>query len=133
MSCCDHSTIESTNHLLLCGSLARYVWSYFRDVFGLANPRFYNAMSLFQHWAKHGKVHTMERMCYTITPIMIFWEIWKERNRARQEESYEKSSNQQKRAVIYRVRYWLLKLTEVYHFKDRSTADFIGVARRLGL
>lgn len=131
--CCDQGNMESTNHLLLHGKLARYVWSYFRDVFGLSNPSFYNVMSLFHYWAKQGKAQSMERMCYTITSIMITWEIGKERNRARHEEGYSRSSDQQKRAVIYRVRYWLLKLTEVYKFKHHSKPTFIEVARWLGL
>lgn len=79
--------VETTNHLLLHGTLARYVWLHFNSLFGLTNPVFYSIKSIFQAWADHGQGNSLKKMCYTLAPILILWEILKERNHARNNDS----------------------------------------------
>lgn len=96
---------EDVDHLFLRNDLEKAIWGHFINIFEVRSPRFFNFKSLFKEWAKEGRPESIERLFFTLTPILNFWEIWKERNRRRYEEGYKIDNNHQWSAIIIKVKY----------------------------
>lgn len=68
-----------------------------------------------------------------LTPVLILWEVWRNRNIRKYEENYVINGLNQRRAIIARVRYWLIRLTGVTKFTSPSSTEFAKAANKTRL
>ncbi|KAF5187281.1 hypothetical protein FRX31_023132, partial [Thalictrum thalictroides] len=99
---------ESMEHLFLHSELAAKVWNHFYSIFNLHRPIVHNIGQMLSKWFKIGKKGSMEYMCYTLTPLISLWEIWKERCSRIYEEDHQKKDP----AVIFKIRFWIIRISE---------------------
>ncbi|KAF5191157.1 Ribonuclease h domain, partial [Thalictrum thalictroides] len=128
--CCSLPSIETNHHLFLYSELAKELWRHFNTVFDIKWPRFYNLSTIIGLWFRHGIKGSLEQLCFTITPLLILWEVWKERSARRYEENYTPLSSQ---SLIFKIRFWILRMGEIYITKHGSSSGFKKVALALGV
>ncbi|KAF5205971.1 Ribonuclease h domain, partial [Thalictrum thalictroides] len=85
--CCQNACQESSLHLFLKGNLANSIWTHFNNLFEIDTG--VNIKHTLMLWFKRGKKGSMEYLCCTITPLLILWEVWKERCARKYEENYQ--------------------------------------------
>lgn len=103
-SCYTHLKIEIINHLLLQSDLASTVWTYFNNIFNIRWPRFYNNASTLKVWFIAKRKGSVVHFCFTLTHLLILWEIWKDRYRRRFKDNYCIKPSQAQ-GIIRRVGY----------------------------
>ncbi|KAF5192120.1 hypothetical protein FRX31_018293, partial [Thalictrum thalictroides] len=86
--CCLHPSLETNHHLFLHSDTAQEVWRHFNNLFDIRWPRFYNLSVILNLWFKRGGKGSLEQISYTLTPLLILWEVWKERCARIYEENY---------------------------------------------
>lgn len=84
-------------------------------------------------WGSVGKKNSVEGLYHTLTPILIVWEVWKERNKLRLEDGYNVNRWQQRRSIIFRVKYWLMKIANASTYQVRSSDKLTKIAQQLGI
>ncbi|KAF5197613.1 Ribonuclease h domain [Thalictrum thalictroides] len=131
-SCCTDLGIESIQHLFIQGDLAAVVWKHFMMITRQSWPRFRTTSSVLNLWFSMGKVGSLERFIYTLIPVSILWELWRERCRRRFEDNYTVKISQGEH-IIFRVRYWALRLSKFFIPSTRSSDSFSQVAMSLGI
>lgn len=119
-------------HLLLHGSLARYIWYYFCDIFYYPNPNFSSVKDIIIGCADYGSPNSMEKLCYTIVSIMIYRDIWRERNMKMFDDCYRESHIHMTRAAICKVRYWVIRISQVYTYQGSPLALLLVLPSSLG-
>lgn len=77
------------------------VWQYFISNFHMSWPKFFNPHSWLGIWFDHGVVDSMINMVYSLVPILVLWEIWKERYNRR----YSYNSLTQPHGVINKIKH----------------------------
>ncbi|KAF5203460.1 Reverse transcriptase zinc-binding domain, partial [Thalictrum thalictroides] len=99
--CCSLPSIETNHHLFLYSDLAKELWRHFNTVFDIKWPRFYNLSTIIGLWFRHGIKGSLEQLCFSITPLLILWEVWKERSARRYEENHTPLSGL---SLIFKIR-----------------------------
>ncbi|KAF5182279.1 hypothetical protein FRX31_028134 [Thalictrum thalictroides] len=112
--------------------MALRVWIHFSDIFDIPLNRSHNIPSLLASWFNSGRKGSLQGLCVTLTPMLILWEVWKERC-ARKFEYGHRWNHCFYQVIIARVRYWLIRLSHVFHPKCSSSHDFEGIAGQLGI
>ncbi|KAF5200925.1 hypothetical protein FRX31_009489 [Thalictrum thalictroides] len=74
----------------------------------------------------------MENIICTITPMLIMWEIWKERNSRLYDDSYTWSPNSSA-IIIGKVRFWIIIFNKAYSAKVRSSLKFEQTIKGFGI
>ncbi|XP_027071842.1 uncharacterized protein [Coffea arabica] len=80
LCCLSHE--ETLGHLFVMGPVATEVWGIFQRRFGILEPQPFLVSGVFSLWFGSSPA-IMRGHIRTIIPILIFWFIWKSRNRAR--------------------------------------------------
>ncbi|KAF5188016.1 hypothetical protein FRX31_022396 [Thalictrum thalictroides] len=121
--------VETAEHLFIHSELATQVWSHFSYSYGISMSHLTSIRDLLALWFKGGKKGSMEYMCHTLTPMVCLWEIWKERCSRTYEDGFQRKGP----AIIFKIRFWLIRLCECYTPSRRSRDKFSQVASLLGL
>lgn len=68
---------ESINLLFLHSKLAMPIWTLFNGIFNLRWPRCFNTYNTLKICFRDRWKGSAESFCFTLTLILILWEIWK--------------------------------------------------------
>ncbi|KAF5190667.1 hypothetical protein FRX31_019744 [Thalictrum thalictroides] len=71
-------------------------------------------------------------MIHSLIPVVILWELWLERCRRRHLDTLFLGPNH-KKAIIFKVRHWAIRLSDVYSPKSQSSQAFSSMAKLLGI
>lgn len=82
-SCCMNSSEETREHLFYKGELGLVIWQYFKSVVDMLDHRFINIEVILKQWHSKASFKSMQGFVYCIAPMIILWEIWKERYQRR--------------------------------------------------
>ncbi|KAK9268800.1 hypothetical protein L1049_000564 [Liquidambar formosana] len=83
VSCCPccSNNVETANHILINGPLARAIWMHFTTIFGIrvfdSESPTIRMLRLGRAFAKNSIVHILIRCL----PLILYWELWKDRCR----------------------------------------------------
>lgn len=132
-SCCTNGQLEDNEHLLLRSDLAKAVWQHFASIFEMRSPGNLNVSAYLLELVDGRKESSIEGLFFTLSPIMILWEIWKERNRRRYEEVYRVDNLRQSEAIIIRDKYWIRRISESFKYKSMSSANFLNITSKIGV
>ncbi|KAF5200823.1 hypothetical protein FRX31_009590 [Thalictrum thalictroides] len=86
--CCTTSSEESLIHLFVTSEWARRILLYFNDIFEQRPPSAPNIKLILASWFSVGKKGSMEFTVFSLTPLAILWEIWKERCSRKYDDTY---------------------------------------------
>ncbi|KAF5192308.1 hypothetical protein FRX31_018104 [Thalictrum thalictroides] len=98
--CCQRPSQETSTHLFVHSDLAKVIWRFFSNFFGVRTYSHHNFKMVLASWFQKGRKGSLEYMCFTVTPLLIIWEIWKERNARKYEERHRWQSS----AIIIKIR-----------------------------
>ncbi|KAF5202520.1 hypothetical protein FRX31_007894, partial [Thalictrum thalictroides] len=113
--CCTNTSQESTIHLFIKGTLATYVWSHFNLMFDIC-PGGTISQTL-ELWFQRGRKGSMEQFICTLTPLMILWEVWRERCSRKYEEKHQWQSC----SIIFKIRFWIIRLCDRFTPRRKSS------------
>ncbi|KAF5183705.1 Ribonuclease h domain [Thalictrum thalictroides] len=125
--CCTNASQESAMHLFLKGTLATYVWSHFNLMFDICPGG--NISQTLELWFQRGKKGSMEHLICTLTPLMILWEVWRERCSRKYEEKYQ----WQTCSIIYKIRFWIIRICDRFTPTRRSSEGFLKNIGSMGI
>lgn len=128
--CCSNPLQESISYLLFKWELATQVWPHFNGIFSITWPKFIKAYCMSITW--FNKSRSFKEFCYTLTPMIILWEIWKERFKRRFDEGHTPKPYHD-HDIIAKVKFWLKTLHKIYHPTYPSSPYFTLVDFKLQL
>lgn len=80
--CCRDHKQETINHLFCDSQAAKQVWSYYGNTCGI-NVRYGDIKQIVMCWWMHKFENNVHKTTLQCPPIIICWELWKSRCKAR--------------------------------------------------